>query len=127
MNKTTTRTATIFMDENNVLQMVMLEGVRLDYEDALDNGLVIKNLTAGKPTLKLIDGRLNFSMDKKAREFIRSMDTKQTIARAVVKSSRFGAIIINFFTRISKPAVPTRIFTNYEEAYNWLMGFKEGK
>ncbi len=98
--------------------------MRLDYEDALDNGLVIKNLSGGKPTLKLIDGRLNFSMDKKAREFIRSMDSKQTVARAVVKSSRFSAMIINFYTRISKPTIPTKIFTNYEEAYNWLMQFK---
>jgi len=125
VNKTTTRTATIFMDEHNVLYMIMLEGVRLDLEDAVDNALVIKNLSEGTKVLKLIDARVSFSMDRKAREFVKSVDLKQTIARAVVKGSTISILLLKFFTGISKPKIPTKIFSDYDEAYKWLLSFKE--
>lgn len=124
MDKTTTRTATIFMDEHDILHMIMLKGVRLDFEDAVDNGLVIKSLTKGKKTLKLIDARKGFTMDKKARDFIKSVDAKQTIARAVVKGSIFSSLVLGFFTKLSQPKIPTKIFSDYDEAYTWLLGFE---
>jgi len=125
VNKTTTRTATIFMDDNNVLHIIMIKSVRLDHEDALDNALVIKRLTQGNKALKLIDARLNFTMDKKARTFVNSVDLKQTIARAVVKGSAFSSLMLTFFTKLNKPKTPTKIFSDYDEAYKWLLTFKE--
>jgi hypothetical protein len=104
--------------------MIMLEGTQLDYEDALDNALVIKRLTGGKQVLKLIDARNGFSMDKKARDYIKSMDLKQTVSRAVVVNSDLNKLIANFFTRLSKPKVPTRLFTDIDSAYEWLLQFK---
>ncbi len=103
----------------------MLEGVRLDLEDAVDNALVIKNLSEGTKVLKLIDARVSFSMDRKAREFVKSVDLKQTIARAVVKGSTISILLLKFFTGISKPKIPTKIFSDYDEAYKWLLSFKE--
>lgn len=115
----------MYLDDNNVLHMIMVEGVRLDFEDAIDNALVIKNLTGGKHVLKLIDASVNFRIEKKAREFINNVDAKQTIARAVVKSSILNSLVIGFFTTLSKPKVRTKIFSNYNEAYKWLMDFKK--
>jgi len=34
-------------------------------------------------------------------------------------------IIVNFFLSISKPNVPTKLFTNKEDAIKWLQQFKE--
>ncbi|MGE0568552.1 MAG: hypothetical protein AB7O73_11425 [Bacteroidia bacterium] len=125
MNKTTTRTATIHIDDNNILHIVMRDNVRLDYEDAIDNALVIKKLTEGKKALKLIDARLKFSMDKKARKFINEVDLKQTLARAVVKGSVVNSLLPNFFMSLSKPETPTKIFSDYNEAYKWLLEFQK--
>lgn len=102
----------------------MQEGITLDYEDALDNSLVMKNLTGGKKTLKLIDARADFSITNKAQAYIDETDLKQTIARAVVKGGSFSGMLINFFSSLSKPKVPTRIFQSYDEAYQWLLTFK---
>jgi len=113
------------MDGNNILHIIMLDGVRLDLEDAVDNALVIKNLSKGTRVLKLIDARVNFSLDKKAREFVQSVDLKQTIARAVVKGSKISMLLLKFFTGISKPKIPTQIFSDYDEVYKWLLSFKE--
>ncbi len=126
MNKITTRTATIFIDENNILQFIIHQDIRIDYEDAIDNALVIKNLTQNLPVLKLIDMRLNCSIEKKAQEFIISSEIKnQTMARAILKGSVLNKVVVNFFIKINKPETPTRIFTNYEEAYGWLLSLKK--
>lgn len=126
MNKTTTRTATIHIDDNNILHIIMLDNVHLDYEDAVDNALVIKRLSKEKKVLKLIDARLSFSMNRKAREFIKSVDLKQTLARAVVKGSVLSSLLMTFFITLSKPETPTKIFSDYEDAYKWLLGFQKG-
>jgi hypothetical protein len=121
VDKTITRTANIYIDDNNVLHIVMHTNARLDYEDAVDNALVIKKLSKGKKVLKLIDARQTFSMDKKAREFVNTVDLKQTIARAVVKGSALNSLLMTFFIALSKPETPTKIFSDYDKAYKWLL------
>ncbi|MDP1801458.1 MAG: hypothetical protein Q8L81_08905 [Bacteroidota bacterium] len=121
VKKITTRTATIYMDENRVLHIQMLDKVRVDYEDAMDNLLVVKSCTKGKKALKLIDARAFFRVEKRARELINSVDAKQTIARAVVKGSIFTRVLLSFYTGLNKPTIPTKIFSDYDEAYNWLL------
>lgn len=113
------------MDDNNVLHMVMIKNVRVDYEDAVDNALVIKKFSEGKKVLKLIDARLVFSMDKKARSFVKSVDLKQTLARAVVKGSGPSSLLLNFFITLSKPETPTKIFSDCDKAYKWLLEFQK--
>jgi hypothetical protein len=114
------------MDENNIIHMVMHDNVVLDLEDAMDNALVIRNLSKGNRVLKLIDSRANWTIEKKAREFLNSKEVKDnTIARAVVKSSVVNSKLINFFIKLNKPQFPTKIFTDYEEAYQWLLEIKQ--
>jgi hypothetical protein len=125
VDKVITRTAAIHMDDNNILHIVMRSQVCLDYEDAVDNALVIKKFTKGKKALKLIDARLTFSMDKKAREFVNKVDLKQTLARAVVKGSVFSSLLLSFFMTLSKPETPTKVFTDYDKAYKWLLEFQK--
>ncbi len=128
MKKIETRTATIFSDENNIVHVVLHPKVKIDYEDALDNALVLKNLSNNKPILKLIDLRGNGTIEKKAQKFIDSVEVKaNTIARAVLKGSALNSIVVNFFIKINKPETPTKIFSNYDEAYAWLLSFKKEK
>jgi hypothetical protein len=125
VKKITTRTADIFIDENNILQIIIHKDVTIDYEDAIDNALVIKSLTNNAPSLKLIDMRLNCSIDKKAEKFVKSNEVKyKTIARAIIKGSVLNRLVISFFVKINKPETPTRIFTDYNEAYKWLLSMK---
>lgn len=121
VKKITTRTAIIYMDENGVLHIEMLEGVRVDHDDAVDNLPVVKSFTKGKKALKLIDARSRFRIEKRAREVIDSVDAKQTIARAVVKGSIITRVLLSFFTGLNKSTTPTKIFSDYDEAYKWLL------
>ena len=126
VNRITTRTATIFLDENGILQILIHPDIRIDYEDALDNALVIKNLTNNVSALKLIDMRTNCIIEKKAQKFIDSNEIKyKTIARAVIKNSVLNSLVINFFMKLNQPETPTRFFTNYPDAYRWLLSLKK--
>jgi hypothetical protein len=125
MREIKTRTAKIFIDDNEVLHFIMTEGIHLDYLDALDNALVIKNITGGKAVLKLIDARLDWTIEEKAEKYIRSNEViEKTIARAVVQGSALNKVLLNFFLKLNKTKVATKNFTDYAEAYNWLLSIK---
>lgn len=107
------------------MHIVMTDGVRVDFEDAVDNALVIKNLAGGERVLKLVDARNSFGVEKKAVEFTKRNDAKHTIARAVVKSSGINAILLGWLNSLSKPQIPTRVFSDFDEAYQWLQEFNK--
>lgn len=120
--RTETRTASIFRDENNVVHVVVCKGITMDYYDALDHYLVVKNLSGGRPVLKLIDTRAGWGMQRKARKFLARKDRNTgTLARAIVQNSWLKKLLLNFVYRICRPGVPTKLFTDPAEAYCWLM------
>ncbi len=126
LKKTETKTASIFKDKNEVIHVSIHEGSKMDYYDALDHYLVIKNLSGPEPVLKLIDSRANWSIQPKARKFLAGKEVKaKPIARAVLVNSSFKSLLLNFFSELNKPEVPTRVFTDYDKAYDWLMGMKK--
>jgi hypothetical protein len=128
LNGISTRTASFYLDENDILIVSVHPGIRIDYEDATDNALVVKNLTRGLPVLKLVDSTKPWTIDKKAAKLVASKEVREkTIARAVVKSSALSALILNFFTGLTTPKVPTRVFSDYDEAYEWLLSYRKKK
>lgn len=124
MEKTKTRTAIISMDENDILHIEVLDGVEIDHDDMIDNLLVVKGYIKGKKVLKLIDATGSFMIDKKSRELLKRVDAEQTIARAVYTNSPLKKILSVFFFQLSRPKAPTKVFTNYIKAYEWLLSFK---
>ena len=58
---------------------------------------------------------------KEVRDFLASPKAAERVTvTALLIDSMVSATIGNFFMRISKPAVPTKIFTDEEEAIKWL-------
>ena len=47
------------------------------------------------------------------------------IADALLVRSLSMKLIANFFIRVTKPKIPTRLFTSEVEAFKWLEGFKD--
>ena len=125
MEKIVTRTAEIFKDDDGIIHIRILNGVCIDMEDAIDNFLVVRNLSQEEKIVKLIDGRADWSMDIAAKRFIAGKDVQgKTIARAVVLKSLFKKAIYNYFIRLHKIKSPTKIFTDYDAAISWLKEHK---
>jgi len=125
MEKIITRTAEIFKDDDSIIHIRILNGVRIDMEDAVDIFLVVRNLSQEERVVKLIDGRADWSLDITARKFIAGKVVQgKTIARAVVLKSSFKKAICNYFIRLHKIKSPTKVFTDYDVAISWLKQYK---
>jgi len=126
MKSVRTRTGEFFVDENDILNAVMFENVVVDYEDALDNFLVIKTLTANKATLRLIDLTNNPKFEHRAKKFLENKEVQtMAIARAILTGSNVKKISLNFFVKLNTNKVPTKFFTDYKEAITWLRSHKK--
>jgi len=97
-NHFTTRTAEISLEKEGYIKIKMIPGSVVDTEDALDNMLVIKNLSEGKKTLKLMDARGNWSITAEARKVSQKNITPETtLARAYIVDSYLTKIMLSFF------------------------------
>lgn len=77
--------------------------------------------TKNASCLLITDIKLIKNITKEARDFLASKEGCEGIsALAILINSPIGSMIGNFWMRINKPLVPTRIFTNEEEAKKWL-------
>lgn len=124
-NPTELEFATIFKDKNDIIIITMKDCGTLDQFDVININLAIRHKSEGKPALKLLDARANWSMNKKAKERAKLENSASvTKARAIVVSNFIKANFIKFFQGFSKYNYPQEIFTNWEEAYKWLLTFK---
>lgn len=122
---TDTRIASISKDENDVITITMKDCGRIDEYDVVDLNLVLRHITGGRPALKLVDTRSNWSMDRKAKERSKLENNAQhTIARAIVVSNFIKATLFRYLHELGKKDVPQAFFTNKEEAYKWLLDRK---
>ena len=74
----------------------------------------------------LIDSRKIKSITKEARDHF-SIQNRETFitAFAVLIDSPLSRIIGNFFMGLNKPTIPAKLFTNENEAIDWLTQYLE--
>lgn len=124
MQKVKTRTAEIYLDKETILHIIVLNDVIIDYEDALDNFLVVKRLVKDKHCIKLIDMRCKCRFEAKAKQFIDTKDVQgKTLCRAILINSSVRKVTLNYFLKFNSQKIPTKFFTEYDEAIIWLKNF----
>ncbi len=114
--------ATVFRDIKGIIIITITDSKRLDQFDMLNLNLAISQKTGGKPSLKLIDARIRWKLDKKARERAELQNSLSvTKARAVVVSNPVKASLFKLKRYFFKLDFPEQFFSSYEEAYSWLV------
>lgn len=64
------------------------------------------------------------SIEDAARDYFASAESMKLLSSiAIVTNKKIQVQTMNFFILFSKPAVPTRLFTNFEEALKWSKNF----
>lgn len=122
----TTRTARITLEREGYIKVKMLSGAVVDDEDALDNLLVIKNLSGGEKTLKLIDIRGSWSITPEGKKVSqKNFSAENTIARAYIVDSFLTKVLLSFFQTFSRKEVPEEFFNHENEAITWLLSHKK--
>lgn len=120
-----TRIATVLKDKNGILIITMKDCGIVDEFDVIDINLVLRHLSEKNPSFKLLDARADWRMDNKAKERAKMEDTTSvTKARAIVVSGLVKATLLKFLQSFSKKEYPQKTFTNWDEAYSWLLKIK---
>ena len=115
-----------WLDEDGVIIAVGLSHQLHTLEHAIENTKINAMLAGDLRRPFLIDMNKVKSMSKGAREYYAGPEPQKNItAVAILINSSVGKAVANFFLLLTKPSVPTRMFTDYKEAKEWLLNYKE--
>jgi len=118
--------------ENEYAQFWIADGILIfEYKPNTILGLeVAQNVVADrihfqneKPFPVLCDVRGIVNTDKSGRDYLAQSGSVLTKAVALLVNQKVSLTISNFYLRISKPSVPTQLFTDQEEALAYLKQF----
>lgn len=97
------------------------ENQDLELEDMKEIHAAKARQASGKLYTVLFIPPICGSVSKEAREFSATKEVNHNaIAKAIVSRSISSRIISDFFIRINRPPAPTKLFSSYEEAVEWL-------
>lgn len=110
-----------WMGDDGIARTKVKPNIEITLKDALENTEAVTSLYVDRKFPILIDSRGIKSMSREAREHFstRGRDSKTNSFGIVIKSPLSRAVG-NFFLGLNKPAVPTRLFDNEEDAIKWL-------
>ena len=114
-----------FIDSDGILVMKVIDGAHIDLDSLKEDAALNAELTGNKKVLALYDSRAFFTIEPKAREYLKSrIIDPSRIATAVLTKGLATRILVNFFISFNKPASPMKLFTNETTARKWLSSFK---
>jgi hypothetical protein len=110
-----------WMGKDGVARTVVKPDIEVTLREAQENTNAVFALYVDRKFPLLIDARNIKYITKEARDHfsIRNRETKIT-AFAILIYSPLSRIIGNFFMGLNKPSVPARLFTDEEQAVQWL-------
>ena len=111
--------------EDGIIQYIFSPGIIITEEVAINIVRDRIRISKGHTYPSLIDTTQMQYITKEAREYLSKGDGIRYLnSGAFLVKSKVQVIFVNFFLMINKPALPSKLFTNNEEAINWLQQFK---
>lgn len=112
-----------FWIENEILFFQYKPNAQVDLEAAIRvvaDRIAFQN---ERPLPILCDTRGIVSIDKAARDYLAKSGSLLAKAVALVGNENVSIMLSTFYLQVSRPSVPTQIFTIEEEALNYLQDF----
>jgi hypothetical protein len=105
----------------HIFKLRAFEEVEMNEHDVIELRNKYLELSDNKPYAILLDAAQHFTQTNEARELLASEEFAKTrIAAAFVTNSLASKLIGNFFIQFNKPPTPTRLFNDYNAAFEWL-------
>lgn len=113
-----------WMGDDGIVRTKVKPGMDITLELAMENSRTVNSLFVDKKFPLLIDSRGIRSMTREGREYFstRGRETN-TCAFGIIIKSPISRSVGNFFLGLNKPAVPTRLFDNEQDALKWLKNY----
>lgn len=94
-------------------------------EHQINHDALVNFIGIGKKARVLVDAENFISFSPEARKLVRTLESVVPIvARAMVVRTLSERLFSNFYILTHKPIIPTKIFSNYDDAFTWLNSFK---
>jgi microsomal dipeptidase-like Zn-dependent dipeptidase len=116
-------TSTIWFDENGILYSVSKKVPPQTMEEAIKSVEDFKKITGGKKVCMLADVTNSAETTKEMRDWAAIELPKLIKAIAMVSQSPLGKMLANLFFRVKKQPYPVKMFTDEEEAKEWLLQY----
>lgn len=113
-----------FFIENGVLHFIYKPNTELNFESAKRVVEDRKRVQKGKSYPVLCDIRGLKDVDKIARDYLAKEGSDLVTAVALVVDSPAYEFMANFYLKVSKPDVPTKMFSSFSEALAFIEKFK---
>lgn len=125
INPIQTRMGMSYLDMHGIVHTGYNPGVHETLADAQESVHAALPLFGGVRRPLLVDLRSLKSQDRDARSYYASPEvTRNTCALGLLVSSRVSMVLANFFLSVTKTSIPSRMFTDEDEAITWLKGFR---
>ena len=115
--------------EDGIVRTKVKQGAEVGIAEAKENSVAVNSYSVGREKFPLIiDSRGIKSMTRDARNQFSTKGRETFVTSfAIIIDSPLSRVIGNFFMGINKPAVPTRLFDNEDDAKAWLLSLNVNK
>jgi hypothetical protein len=111
---------------DDLMHIAMKEHVVLNLKDAEEMVRVFGEMGDGKKFLLLFTAGSDTTVTTESRYYASTPEANRfTIASAFVVKSIAQKLLGNAYVTFNKPITPTRIFTNEQDAIDWLYTFRK--
>jgi hypothetical protein len=115
-----------WMGDDGIARTKVKPQAEVTLPQAQENSVAVNSFYTTKKYPLLIDSRNIKSITKEARDHFSIQQRKTSItAFAVLIDSPLSRIIGNFFMGLNKLTVPAKLFTQEQEALDWLKQYLE--
>lgn len=114
-----------WIDEQGIVWMKAIEGVHMDIEALKEDHERSLELLGSHKILVMYDARSHFSISPEARAFLsKGILNENRIATAVLSPNLGVRLLVNFMNSINPPKSPLKMFSNENDAMQWLQFIK---
>lgn len=107
--------------EDQILENIIKPGVTIEIEDMWKIKEANMKLIADKKYCILVTSHYLADISKEARELAAGIDFQMnTLAKALLVETTGHRIVGNFYIKVNKPAIKTKIFSDRNKAMEWL-------
>jgi hypothetical protein len=108
---------------DQILKVTIKEAVELTTEILESILEKAADFAEGQKFCIMSDMRLDVTSTSEARKYAaKNAYMSQHLAYALIANTTAVILLTNFFIKVNKPAVPSRLFKNEEDALAWLQG-----
>ncbi len=119
-----TKTIEVTLMKEGILHIHLKAHSEITLNDAVFAVEEMGKLANGKKRPVFIDAGEFCTIDKEARIFSASEESNiYTLADAIAYNNLGQKLIANFYLKQNNPSVPTKVFSETEEAIKWLKTF----